>query len=117
VGRSTGGALALDPAATLQDGSASADAVRASAMYRNYLSARSSAIPGAALQSNLLRKPLVLNVLHGGGQVFVDTTSLQAQRIAYWISHPMPEGQDEFSPSANTLFTPPDAASGECNAS
>ena len=116
-GRSTGGALALDPSATLQDGATPAATVRASAMYRNYLSARSTAIPGAALQSNLLRKPLVLNLLHGGGQVFANTDSVQAQRIAYWIAHPLPEGQDEFSPSADALFNPPDSASGACNPS
>ena len=115
-GRSTGGALALDPAASVQDLATTAVAdLRASAMYRNYLSARSTSIPGAALQSNLLRKPLVLNLLHGGGQVFANTDAQQAQRIAYWISHPMPAGQDEFSPSADALFTPPDSASGACN--
>jgi hypothetical protein len=27
----------------------------------------------------------------------------------------MPEGQDEFSSAADALFTPADAATGECN--
>jgi hypothetical protein len=33
----------------------------------------------------------------------------------YWISHPMPQGQDEFSVAADALFTPPDPVAGACN--
>jgi hypothetical protein len=57
----------------------------------------------------------VLNVLHGGGIVFDDVEDPNVRLMRYWIEHPMPEGQDEFSTAANALFTPPDAATGECN--
>ncbi len=38
-----------------------------------------------------------------------------ARLIAYWINRPAPEGQDEFSTSAASMFTPPDPATGTCN--
>jgi len=35
--------------------------------------------------------------------------------IAYWIGRAMPQGQDEFSSAADTMFTPPNATTGTCN--
>jgi hypothetical protein len=84
--------------------------VRASDMYRNFLSAEAEAIVGVDLQSLLINKPLLRNVLHGGGQIFADTTQPGAQRLIYWIDHPMPAGQDEFGAASSALFD----ASGNC---
>ena len=70
---------------------------------------------GAPLQSRLLTKPLTLNVLHGGGVVFADQNDANAKLIAYWIGRPMPQGQDEFSSAADSMFTPQDADTGACN--
>ena len=70
---------------------------------------------GSAAQSRLLAKPLLLNVLHGGGQIFPDAQDPNAKLIQYWISHPVPAGQDEFSSAANVMFTPPDPTTGSCN--
>ena len=77
-------------------------------------SAQGSAIIGSPTQSRLFAKPLLLNVLHGGGLIFDSDQELFAKLIAYWISHPVPQGSDEFS-AANGLFSPADAATGQCN--
>jgi hypothetical protein len=114
----TGGALRVVPAATLVDlgdPTLTVDAIRATDMYKNFYSSQGVTVVGAPPQSRLFAKPLLLNVLHGGGQIFASQQDPNAQRIAYWITHPMPESQDEFSSAGNSLFTPPDAATGACN--
>jgi hypothetical protein len=35
--------------------------------------------------------------------------------IEYWISHPAPQGQDEFSTATYAMFTPADPKTGSCN--
>jgi hypothetical protein len=84
-------------------------------MYKNYYSSLGESVVGAPDQSRMLNKPLVRGVLHGGGLIFENTDSREAKLIRYWISRPMPQGQDEFSAAANTMFTPPDPATGACN--
>jgi hypothetical protein len=91
------------------------DVIRASDMYKNFFSAKAASIIGQPLQSRLLTKPLVLNVLHGGGSIFASDQDPNALRIRYWISRPVPLGQDEFSGAANSMFTPPDPVTGACN--
>ena len=66
-------------------------------------------------ESRLFQKPLLLNTLHGGGLIFDSQTDAHVKLIAYWINHPMPKDQDEFSSAGNGLFTPADAATGTCN--
>ncbi|MDH4051182.1 MAG: hypothetical protein OEU93_06345 [Rubrivivax sp.] len=112
----TGGALRIRGAAAEVDPAADPDALRQTDMYRNYYSAQGEVVFGDALQSRLLAKPLVRNVLHGGGIVFDSEDDPNARLLRYWIEHPMPQGQDEFSLAGNGLFTPPDAATGACNA-
>ena len=112
----TGGALRLLGQATAVDpATLSADAIRATDMYKNYYSSLGESVVGAPDQSRMLNNPLVRGVLHGGGLIFENTSSREAQLIRYWISRPMPQGQDEFSAAANTMFTPPDPATGACN--
>jgi hypothetical protein len=65
----------------------------------------------AVAQSRLLAKPQLLNVLHGGGLIFESAADPNLKRIQFWITHPQPQGQDEFSTTNNSvLFT-----SGACN--
>ena len=114
----TGGALrvvAHAPALDLADPANSPEVIRASDMYKNFYSAMGSTVIGSPLHSRLLAKPLLLNVLHGGGLIFDSEQDPNARRIAYWISRPVPNGQDEFSAASNSMFTPPDAGSGTCN--
>jgi hypothetical protein len=114
----TGGAFRVIPTATLLDVTNAAntpDVIRASDMYKNFYSAQSEVVIGAALQSRLLAKPMVLNVLHGGGLVFANDTDPNVKLIRYWISHPAPQGQDEFSTATFSMFTPPDPNVGTCN--
>jgi hypothetical protein len=114
----TGGALRVVANAADVDTTDPANTVaviHASDMFKNFYSAQGVTVIGAPTQSRLFAKPLVLNTLHGGGQVFASATDPNAQRIAYWISHPMPEGQDEFSAAGNALFTPNDPKTGTCN--
>jgi hypothetical protein len=113
----TGGALrvvagaATVPLADL----ATPDLVRLTDMYKNFYSAQGSTVPASPSQSRLLTKPLVDGVLHGGGLIFASADDANARRIRYWINRPMPEGQDEFSSAAATMFTPADPATGACN--
>jgi hypothetical protein len=111
----TGGALRLLGSAAAVDLALPAAAIRASDLYKNYYSALGESVVGAADQSRLLNKPLVRGVLHGGGLVLASADDPAAKVIRYWISRPMPQGQDEFSPAANTMFTPADPATGACN--
>ena len=99
-----GGAFRVVPGAQpvdLADPANTADVVRASDMFKNFYSAQGATVIGVPTQSLLFRKPLLLNVLHGGGLVFPSQQDPNAKLIAYWISHPAPQGQDEFFPNAN----------------
>jgi hypothetical protein len=114
----TGGALRLVAGAALVDLAAPAhtpDAIRAGAMYRNFYSSQGETLIGAPTSSRLLNKPLVRTVLHGGGLIFADENDANAKIIRYWITRPMPAGQDEFSSAAANLFTPADVNTGACN--
>lgn len=105
----TGGALRLDGAATAADLSLPADQLRATAMYRNFVSAQGVTVIGNATASLLLAKPRLAGVLHGGGLIFQGDSSA-TQRLTYWISRPMPPGQDEFSAAGLALL----GADGAC---
>ena len=91
------------------------DVIRASDMYKNFYSAQAATVLGAPTESRLLNKPLVQGVLHGGGIVFESSDDPNAKLIAFWISRPVPAGQDEFSTASYNLFTPADPNTGTCN--
>jgi hypothetical protein len=92
------------------------EVIRTSDMYKNYYSAHGEVVNGAPLNSKLLAKPMLIgSFFHGGGQIFAGDTDPNVKLISYWITHPVPTGQDEFSSAANVMFTPPDAATGTCN--
>jgi hypothetical protein len=111
----TGGALRIVPGAAAVPLGSAPDVIRAGDVYKNFYSAQASTIPGSPSTSRLLEKPLVQGVLHGGGLIFPDASDPNARLLAYWISRPVPVGQDELSSSANTMFTPNDPATGTCN--
>jgi hypothetical protein len=106
-----GSALAVDLANPVN----TPDVVRASDMYKNFFSSMGSSVVGSPTQSRMVNKPLVRGVLHGGGIIFGSESDANLARIAYWISRPMPQGQDEFSGASAAMFTPPDPATGSCN--
>lgn len=111
----TGGALRLFGSAPAVDPLLGGSAVRGTDMYKNYYSSLGETVVGGADQSRLVNKPLVRGVLHGGGLIFENPDTPEAKLIRYWISRPMPQGQDEFSAAANTMFTPADPVNGACN--
>lgn len=114
----TGGALRIVGAASAVDPTQPAntpDVLRASDMYKNYYSAQGATVPGVPDESRLLAKPLLRGMLHGGGLIFTSEQDPNAKLIRYWITHPIPETQDEFGSAANGMFTPADAATGTCN--
>jgi hypothetical protein len=114
----TGGALRVIVAAQtvdLTDPANTATVIRTTDMYKNFYSAQGTTVFGSPLQSRLFDKPLVLNVLHGGGRIFTSQDDPHLKLISYWISHPVPAGQDEFSTSTYSMFTPADPATGTCN--
>lgn len=114
----TGGALRIIPNAQPVDVTNPAntpDVIRASDMYKNYFSAQGATIITSPDDSRLINKPLVRNVLHGGGVIFTSDQDPNLRMIRYWISNPAPQGQDEFSPATYTLFTPADPNAGTCN--
>jgi len=112
-----GGALRVVPGAQpidLNNVANTPAVIRASDMYKNFYSTQGAVVVGSPSQSRLLAKPL-LQVLHGGGQIFQDERDVNAARFAYWVNHPMPKGQDEFSAAAATMFTPQNQQTGDCN--
>lgn len=114
----TGGALRLVPGAALLDLASPANTpavIRGSEMYRNFYSAQGETLIGAPQSSRLLNKPLVRTVLHGGGLIFASESDPNARIIRYWITRPMPAGEDEFSTAGAALFTPADVNTGACN--
>ena len=84
-------------------------------MYKNFYSAQGEVVIGSPLQSRLVDKPLLLGVLHGGGLVFANQQDPNVRFFEYWISHPVPSGQDEFSTANYSMFTPADPVAGACN--
>jgi hypothetical protein len=113
-----GGAFRIVPAAQpldLTDPANTPDAMRASDMYKNFYSAQGEVVIGSAVQSRLLAKPLLMGVLHGGGLIFPSEDDPNAKLIMYWLSHPAPQGQDEFSTATYSMFTPADPKLGTCN--
>jgi hypothetical protein len=111
----TGGALRLVAGALPADLTLAPAQIRQTEMYRNYFSSAGEVTLGQPTQSRLLNKPLVRNVLHGGGLIFDSPDTPEARLIRYWINRPMPQGQDEFSPAAAAMFTPADVQTGACN--
>jgi hypothetical protein len=111
----TGGALRLIGGAAPANLALPADQIRATEVYRNFYSAQGVTVPGNPEGSRLLAKPLLLGVLHGGGQVLASTEDELARRIRYWITRPAPKDQDEFSSATYTMFTPADPVTGTCN--
>ncbi|HJV95060.1 MAG TPA: hypothetical protein VJ608_03445 [Albitalea sp.] len=106
----TGGAFRIAPTAQAVDITVPAntpDVIRSSTdMYKNFYSSQGEVDVATPAQSRLLIKPLVQGVLHGGGLVFSSVSDPHVKLIQYWITHPMPIGQDEFSTAAYTMFTP-----------
>lgn len=103
----TGGALRVVPNAAQVDVTLPAntpDVIRTSDMYRNFYSSQGMTIVGAPTQSRLINKPQVNGTLHGGGLIFDTPTDPNLQLMTYWISHPMPQGQDEFSTASDNMF-------------
>jgi len=114
----TGGAFRVEPAAQTLDVTDVANTpavIRASDIYKNFYSAQGEVVLGSTTQSRLLAKPLLLNVLHGGGQIFPSDQDPNARLIAYWISHPVPLGQDEFSVASYAMFSNGNPNTGTCN--
>jgi len=113
----TGGALRIFNAAEvdLANPASTPEAIRATDMYKNFYSAQGETVIGSPAASRLLNKPLIRGVLHGGGLIFPNDQEPNAKVFSYWISRPMPQGQDEFGTAGNSMFTPPDPASGSCN--
>jgi hypothetical protein len=118
----TGGAFRIISTATplaVTDPANTPDVIRASDMYKNFYSAQGEVVINQPTQSLLVRKPLLLNVLHGGGLVFTSQSDPHIKRMEYWIGNPMPAGQDEFSKAGYNLFSPPlvdgSSAVGTCN--
>ncbi|MFY9511135.1 MAG: hypothetical protein WAQ05_09200, partial [Rubrivivax sp.] len=93
-----------------------AEAVRATDMYKNFYSSQGVSVVGDPSHSRLLNKPLVVGTLHGGGLIFDSAQDEFPKRIRYWIGRPVPESQDEFSATAASMFTPADPQTGSCNA-
>ena len=114
----TGGALRVVPGAQpldVTDPTTTPDLIRASDMYKNFYSAQGEVVFGSTTQSRILAKPLLQGVLHGGGLIFASDTDPNARLIRYWVSHPAPLGQDEFSTATWAMFTPADPKTGTCN--
>jgi hypothetical protein len=111
----TGGAFRIVPAAASVALGGGADAIRATDMYKNFYSAQGEVVVGSPSQSRLLLKPQLLNVLHGGGLIFASPSDANVVALTYWINHPEPQGQDEFSTATySAYFAGADSVNGAC---
>jgi hypothetical protein len=72
-------------------------AIQASDMYKNFYSSQGEVVLTAVSQSRLLTKPRLQGVLHGGGLIFETSTDPHVLKIQFWMTHPAPAGQSEFS--------------------
>ena len=72
-------------------------AIQASDMYKNFYSSQGEVVLNAVSQSRLLTKPRLQGVLHGGGLIFESNADPHVALIQYWMTHPAPAGQSEFS--------------------
>ncbi len=114
----TGGAFRVIVSASavdLSDPANTPDVVRGTDMYKNFYSAQGEVVLSTPIESRLLTKPMIAGVLHGGGLIFESEADPNVKLIKYWISHPMPQGQDEFSTAANNMFASSDPVNGACN--
>ncbi|MBX3619029.1 MAG: hypothetical protein KF891_03405 [Rhizobacter sp.] len=111
---SSGGALRLifdaQPVADLS----TPDTVRTGAdMYKNFISAKGVTVIGNPGDSRLITKPRLVGVaFHGGGLIFDSDADVNVQLFRYWISHPVPAGQDEFSTALDVAIVKD--SSGKC---
>jgi len=113
----TGGAFRVIPNASpvdLTNPANTADIIRASDMYKNFYSAQGEVVFGSTTLSRILAKPMLINVLHGGGLIFDSAQDPNAQRIQYWINNPT-NGVDEFSPTTYFMFKSTTPSSANCN--
>jgi hypothetical protein len=78
------------------------EAVYASQMYSNFVTTKGNVDFQSIRQSYLIKKPL-LELSHGGGQVFSES-STAAQQLLYWMNNTVPEGQNEFAATCASLF-------------
>lgn len=92
-----GGAFRVRPAAAAVSLLSTADVIRASDMYKNYYSAQGEVTFNSVLLSRLITKPLVRGVLHGGGQIFANDLDPNVQKLLYWMTNPIPVGQNELT--------------------
>lgn len=96
----TGGAFRVRPAAApidLTNVANTPDVIRAADMYKNFLSAQGEVTFNAIPLSRLITKPRVQGVLHGGGLIFESDLDPDVRTLLYWMTNPVPTGQDEFS--------------------
>jgi hypothetical protein len=95
----TGGAFRLIPGAQpvdLTNPVNTPGVIRATDIYKNFYSAQGEVVFGSTTLSRLLAKPMLINVLHGGGLIFDNAQDKNVKLIQYWINNPA-QGQDEFS--------------------
>jgi hypothetical protein len=92
-----GGAFRIRPAAAAVSLLSTDDVIRASDMYKNYYSAQGEVTFNSVSLSRLITKPLVRGVLHGGGQIFASDLDPNIQKLLYWMTNPIPVGQDELT--------------------
>jgi hypothetical protein len=97
----TGGAFRIIPTAQPVDLTIPAntpDVVKTTDMYKNFYSAQGEVVISSTAQSLLVNKPLLRNVLHGGGLIFASEQDPNIQVFEFWIDHPAPQGQNAFGP-------------------
>lgn len=102
VNTGSGGAFRINPRATEVTLGATPDAaaIRLTDMYRNFKSTQGQVVFAEPTASRLINKPLVRNVLHGGGRIFLDDSDPKVRLLLYWMSRPAPQGLDEFNAPA-----------------
>ncbi len=109
-----GGAFRIRPNAQAVPLTEPAESIRESDMYKNFYSAQGEVVLTDPALSRLQTKPRV-QVLHGGGLIFDNDQDPNLRLIQYWMTHPVPAGQDEFTTvNYGSLFVGGDPEAGAC---
>jgi len=91
------------------------DVIRTTDMYKNFYSvAGRGGVRGAAVEPAADQAADAQCTARGRAHL-PERSDPNVMLIRYWISRPMPQGQDEFSSAANSMFTPADPNAGICN--
>ncbi len=101
---------------TSRDPANTPDVIRATDIYKNFYSAQGDGRRRQHHAEPARRQAAACSASStAAARSSRDENDPNIKLIKYWITHPAPLGQDEFSTATYTMFTPADPKTGTCN--